>query len=83
MPITSSAKKDLRQSLRRRAGNLAVAKTMKETVKKYKKSPSAELLSQVYKRLDKAAKINVIDKNKASRLKSRLTKLLGNPASRS
>ena len=32
-----------------------------------------ELLPKVYKSLDKAAKTNTIKKNKASRLKSRLT----------
>ncbi len=34
------------------------------------------LLPRVYQSLDKAAKTNVIRKNKASRLKSRLTKSL-------
>ena len=34
------------------------------------------LIPQAYKTLDKAAKTNVIKKNKASRLKSRLTKLV-------
>jgi len=76
MPITQSAKKALRQNIRRRARNLAQAKTLKETIKKFKKAPSAELLSQVYKKLDKAAKTNVIHKNRAARLKSRLSQLL-------
>jgi len=76
MPITLSAKKALRQSLRRRARNLIQKKALKEVVKTYKKSPSAENLSLVYKKLDKAAKTNLIKKNKASRLKSRLSKLL-------
>lgn len=35
-----------------------------------------KILPQVYKALDKAAKTNVIAKNKASRLKSRLAKLI-------
>ena len=76
MPITQSAKKALRQNVRRRIRNVAQAKTMKETIKRFKKAPSAELLSQVYKKLDKAAKTNIIKQNKASRLKSRLSKLL-------
>jgi len=76
MPITQSAKKALRQNIRRRARNLAQTKVLKDTIKKYKKAPSAELLSQVYKKLDKAAKTNLIKQNKASRLKSRLSKLL-------
>jgi len=52
------------------------AKVLKETIKKYKKAPSAELLSQVYKKLDKAAKTNLIKRNKAARLKSRLSRLM-------
>ncbi|OGY65696.1 MAG: 30S ribosomal protein S20 [Candidatus Harrisonbacteria bacterium RIFCSPLOWO2_01_FULL_44_18] len=76
MPITQSAKKALRQSLRRRARNITQKKALKEVVKAYKKSPSAENLSLVYKKLDKAAKTNLIKKNKASRLKSRLSKLV-------
>ena len=76
MPITQSAKKALRQNIRRRARNVAQAKVLKETIKKYKKAPSAELLSQVYKKLDKAAKTNLIKRNKAARLKSRLSRLM-------
>ncbi len=76
MPITASAKKALRQNKKRRIKNVAQMKTLKEVLKKLKKSPSADLLSQVYKKLDKAAKNNLIRKNKASRLKSHLSKLL-------
>ncbi len=83
MPITASAKKALRQNITRRAKNVSDKKAIKEAIKSYKKSPSAELLSVVYQKLDKAAKTNLIKKNTASRLKSRLTKLLRSPASRS
>jgi small subunit ribosomal protein S20 len=76
MPITQSAKKALRQSLRRRAKNLVKKEAYKTAIKNFKKSPSAENLSRLYKALDKAAKTNVIKKNKASRLKSRISKLL-------
>lgn len=83
MPITASAKKAWRQNIKRRAVNITKKKDLKEAVKNYKKSPSADLLSTVYKKLDKAAKTNLIKKNTASRLKSRLTKLLRTQASRS
>ncbi len=76
MPVTRSAKKALRQNKRRHARNLVQQKILKETIKKYKKSPSTEALSAVYQQLDKAAKNNLLKKNTASRLKSRLTKLL-------
>ena len=44
--------------------------------KKFRKSLKTEDLSLVYKALDKAAKVNLIKKNKASRVKSRLTHLM-------
>lgn len=83
MPITRSAKKALRQSLRRRVRNLVYKNKMKDLIKEtrglvsQKKIKEAkELLPQVYKILDKAAKVGVIKKNTASRKKSRITKLL-------
>lgn len=83
MPITQSAKKVLRQNIRRRARNLAKSEAYKSAVKMYKKLISVKkldeaktALAKVYKALDKAAKTSVIKKGKASRLKSRLSKLL-------
>ncbi|MEE8131459.1 MAG: 30S ribosomal protein S20 [Candidatus Paceibacterota bacterium] len=82
MPITKSAKKALRQNIRRRQKNLKRKTDLKAIIKQYKKllesSPeeAKKHLSQVYKKLDKAAKVNLIKKNKASRLKSRLAKKL-------
>lgn len=83
MPNTQSAKKALRQSLKRRARNLARKKQVKDALKEYKKAVGVSniedakaRLSLVYKTLDKAAKRKVIAKNKASRLKSRLTNRL-------
>ncbi len=83
MPIIKSAKKALRQNIRRRKTNLKRKTELKSVIKEYKKIVGAgdkekakENLSQVYKKLDKAAKVNLIKKNKAARLKSRLSKLL-------
>jgi len=83
MPITKSAKKALRQSQRRRKRNLAYKKKIKEVTKKIKNLLSQKkieeaksLLPQLYKVLDKAAKVGVIKKGTASRKKSRLTKLI-------
>ncbi len=83
MPITASAKKALRQSKKRRIGNLRRIKSYRETVKEFRKLIKAQdfgsakkLLPKVYKSLDKAAKSGVIKKNKASRLKSRTSVLL-------
>ena len=83
MPITKSAKKALRQSLTRKARNLRRKNNYKNNLKELKNLVTAgkndearKLLPKVYKALDKAAKINVIAKNKASRLKSSTAKLL-------
>lgn len=83
MPITKSAKKALRQSFRKAAGNLIYKKKLKNLLKEVKilvlgkKTEEAKkLLPQVYKTIDKAAKVGVIKKNTASRKKSRITKFV-------
>lgn len=83
MPITKSAKKALRQSEKRKKRNLRKKKVLKNLLKKVrslileKKIEEAEkLLPQVYKALDKTAKIGLIKKNTAGRKKSRITKLI-------
>ena len=80
MPNTTSAQKAMRQSERRRAANVKKKKALKSTVKNYRKlveagqkEEAAKQLPAVYKALDKSAKTNLIKKNTASRLKSRLT----------
>lgn len=79
MPRTTSAAKALRQNIRRRKQNLLKKVAYKRAIKKYKRAVAARnaeearaTLSAVYKTLDKAAKTNVVSKNKAARLKSRL-----------
>lgn len=78
MPITKSAKKALRVSRRRREINLVWIKKYKALLKKSrqaiegKNKEAAKLVAEAVKALDKAAKKNIIHKNKASRLKSRL-----------
>lgn len=83
MPITKSAKKALRQNLRRRARNLQKKKKIKDLIKEIKrlvlekkKEEAKKLLPQFYQVLDKAVKTGVIKKNTASRKKSRITKLI-------
>lgn len=53
-----------------------VAKRIKKLVAEKKLADAASLLPALYKAIDKAAKTGVIKKNKAGRLKSRLTKLI-------
>lgn len=83
MAITKSAKKALRQSLKRRARNIAfknkiknLSKEVKNLISQKKIEEAKKILPNVYKFLDKAAKIGLIKKNTAARKKSRITKLL-------
>lgn len=82
MPIIKSAKKALRVSERKHEINDLTRAKIKSAVKGVKiglktaDSNTDELLSKAYRELDLAAKKNVIHKNKASRLKSRLSKLI-------
>lgn len=83
MPITKSAKKALRQSVKRTSRNRMYEKKIKILIKRTrvlieeKKNKEAKnILSEIYKVLDKAAKANVIKKNTASRKKSRIAKAI-------
>jgi len=81
MPNTNSAKKALRQDVKRAKINLVVKKAYKEAVKGAKEAISAgkeasTLLKEAQKKLDKAAKKGVIKKNTASRKLSRLAKMV-------
>ncbi|MFA7253039.1 MAG: 30S ribosomal protein S20 [Patescibacteria group bacterium] len=79
MPIIKSAKKSLRVSEKKKAINDVTRAKVKSAVKGLKIADKAgeatlETLAKAYKELDLAAKKNVIHKNKAARLKSRLAK---------
>ncbi|MBZ9569524.1 30S ribosomal protein S20 [Patescibacteria group bacterium] len=83
MAIKKSAKKAIRQSLKRKVRNLIYKRKIKSLLKKAKNLLSQKkieeaksLLPQIYKILDKAAKVGVIKKNTAARKKSRITKLI-------
>ena len=75
-----SAIKRIRQSEKRRLLNKYFHKTARNAVRKLKaltiKKQAAELFPKVVAMLDKLAKRNIIHKNKASNLKSKLAKHL-------
>jgi len=82
MPITQSAKKAIRGSLRKKAFNDSRKRAMKEIIKKIEKlsktdkQEALKMLSSAFATIDKAAKKNVIKKNNASRKKARLSRLV-------
>jgi small subunit ribosomal protein S20 len=73
-----SAKKRNRQAESRRVQNKYFARTTRNAVKKLRettdKEAASEQYSEVVSMLDRLAKTNVIHKNKASNLKSKLAK---------
>jgi len=73
-----SAKKRIRQSEKRRLHNKYYAKTMRNAVRALRnttdKKEAQEKLPKVFAMLDKLAKNNVIHKNKAANLKSKIAK---------
>jgi small subunit ribosomal protein S20 len=83
MAIKKSAKRAHKKSLKKRMHNLWYKNEIKKRIKEFKKFLEAkdkekakEYLSKLYEILDKAAKENVIKKGKASRLKSKFSKLI-------
>ena len=83
MPITSSAKKALRQSKRKRVANVrsldkmrVVTKEIRSLAQKKKLDEAKKLIPRLYQAIDKAVKSNVIKKNAGARKKSRLTAAL-------
>lgn len=76
MPITKSAQKALRQTKRRTVRNRAWKTKLKDALKKAGGQKSKEAVSFAFKIIDKSAKVGITPKNKASRIKSKLSKLL-------
>ncbi|MBN2585550.1 30S ribosomal protein S20 [Patescibacteria group bacterium] len=74
MPIIKSAIKKMRRDVRRRSANLKIKAGLKKAIKTAHQKPTDATLLTAQKALDKAAKTNLVHKNKAARLKSRLVK---------
>ncbi|MBS7376458.1 MAG: 30S ribosomal protein S20 [Paludibacteraceae bacterium] len=72
-----SSKKRIRQTEKRRLQNRFYAKVARNAVRKLRassdKNEASAMLPKVSSMLDKLAKRNIIHKNKASNLKSKLT----------
>ncbi len=83
MPITRSAKKAHKASLKKRSFNIArktavatVTKSLRKAIAAGDKKAAQALMPKVQKALDKATKAHTLNKNTASRKKSRLSKLV-------
>ena len=73
-----ATKKDVRQATKRRDRNKYYGKTTRNAIRELKaiadKSAAAKELPEVISMIDKLAKKGIIHKNKASNLKSKLSK---------
>lgn len=74
MPVTKSAIKTLRQQKRRSIVNAGIRAKMRTIIKAVKTDLGVQGLSEMYSTVDRAAKRGVIHRNKAARIKSRITK---------
>lgn len=79
-----ATKKDMRQSAKRRERNRYYGKTTRNAIRDLKavgdKATAGKELPEVISMIDKLAKKGVIHKNKASNLKSKLTRRLNSMA---
>ena len=80
MPNTKSAKKRLRQNVERRAVNRSIKRAVRNQVRKVREAVSAGDVDRAVaefrlaaKRLDRAGAKNIIHRNAAARVKSRLS----------
>lgn len=83
MAITTSAKKAIRSSGRKRVFNIRrkkavhdTTRVLEKTVATGDKAAAAKLLPMAYQAIDKAAKRGILKGNTASRKKARLARLL-------
>ena len=82
MPNIKSAKKRMRSNAKKADVNTLITGSMKTAVKKFEKAAkegnkeeAANKLNIAIQRIDKAMSNGLIHKNKAARIKSRLTKM--------
>lgn len=78
MPNLKSAKKKARQDVKRKVRNRNYSKQIDDIMNDMKtgKNVKTASVSKAYSVIDKAAKKNIIHKNKADRMKRRVSKLI-------
>ncbi len=85
MPNIKSAKKRMRSNAKKKDVNILITASMRTAIKNFEKEVKAEnkkeaadKLNIAIQRIDKTMSSGKIHKNKAARLKSRLTKMMNN-----
>jgi small subunit ribosomal protein S20 len=75
MPIIKSARKRVKVAAKATIRNAKTKRQFKTSLKSLTKKPTIDAFREAQSAIDKAAKKNVIHKNKAARLKKRAAKL--------
>ena len=76
MPVTKTAKRALRSSAKKATFNKIITSKLDSAIRIAKKSGKEEDVRKVFSLADRSAKKKLIHKNKAARIKSRLTAFL-------
>ena len=78
MPVIKSAKKKLKVDKKRESANKKAESFINLVIKKAQKKPTEASIKVAFKAIDKGVKKDIFHKNKAARIKSRLSKLISN-----
>jgi len=76
MPVTKTAKRALRGSKKKESINKLIMSKLEVAIRQAQNSKTVEKILSAVSLTDRAAKKNVIHKNKAARMKSQLSKLM-------
>ena len=76
MPVTKTAKRALRSSKKKESTNKIISTKLSIAIRLAQSKPSKENVKKAISSVDIASKKHVIHKNKAGRIKSRLSKLV-------
>lgn len=83
MPVIKSARKKLKQDKKREKANKELKLAFRDALKTAQKTKTVDKITKAFKLTDKAVKKRLIHKNKAARIKSRLSKLIKTSAPKS
>ncbi len=76
MPVIRNAKKKLKVDRKREGANKKMEAFINLVVKKAQRKPTPGSVTEAFRAIDKGVKKDIFHKNKAARLKSRLSKLI-------
>ena len=75
MPVTKTAKRALRSSKKKEATNSKILANLEIAIRQAKNKKSTKAVNNALSKIDRAAKKNLIHKNKAARMKSQMVQL--------